>query len=448
MIRPTLFPIHQQKRLVNSTSNIHQFTQTNPDITDNLKRSKSTSKKQPDLMTKNTSRIDSIRRALTTSRTKKDSSILSRSNSIFSSRRDQKSYSLHNPSTPPLYISLPDVEQLHTTPPLSPPSSNQQIWTIPNYLPDLTQQQDCIIRHIAVLYIESHVVNDCILLDDLLALLENNKKSSSSAASLWGKLKTHILTPNESTMANTQQQQQQQQLGNNEKKIGVSLSNISNGSLNSQQKMVEMQNFEYWKTQCPSVDSCFSSSSYAPGFIKDCILAMIDQDVNTEGIFRKNGNIRVLKEMCEQLDDVQQQRDDWLEFFRDQHIIQLAAFLKRYLRELPEPLLTTRLHKLFLMSNDKVDNITIIHYAVCLLPKVNRDILLLVLSLLNWVAKHSGENKMDFENLARVMAPNILYSHKKQSSSSCVDVSLCHGEIRVVATMIEYYDTFIKVCSK
>ncbi|KAI9262572.1 Rho GTPase activation protein [Helicostylum pulchrum] len=450
MIRPTLFPIHQQKRLVNSTSNIHQLT--HPDITNNLKRSKSTSKKQqhqqqqqqPDLMTKNTSRIDTIRRALTTSRTKKDgsssSTTPSRSNSIFSSRRDQKSYSLHNPSTPPLYISLPDVEQLHTTPPLSPPSSsaNQQIWTIPNYLPDLTQQQDCIIRHIAVLYIESHVVNDCILLDDLL--LENNNKKSSS--SLWGKLKTHILTPNENNMATLQQ------LGNNnDKKIGVSLSNISNGSLSSQQqqKTVEIQNFEYWKTQCPSVGSCFSSSSYAPGFIKDCILAMIDQDVNTEGIFRKNGNIRVLKEMCEQLDDVHQQRDDWLNFFRDQHIIQLAAFLKRYLRELPEPLLTTRLHKLFLTSNDNPDKIALIHYGICLLPKVNRDILLLVLSLLNWVAKHSGENKMDFENLARVMAPNILYSHKKQSSSSCVDVSLCHGEIRVVATMIEYYDTFIKV---
>lgn len=167
--------------------------------------------------------------------------------------------------------------------------------------------------------------------------------------------------------------------------------------------------------------------------------------MNTEGVFRKNGNIRVLKEMCEQLDDVQLQREDWLDFFREQNIIQLATFVKKYLRELPEPLLTSRLYKLFLLSNDKADSVPIIHFAICLLPKVNRDILLLVLALLNWVARHSSENKMGVENLARVIAPNILYSHKKQSPSSAADVSLCHGEIRVVATMIEYYDTFIEV---
>lgn len=165
--------------------------------------------------------------------------------------------------------------------------------------------------------------------------------------------------------------------------------------------------------------------------------------MNTEGIFRKNGNIRALKEMCEQLDESQQ--DDWLDFFGEQHIIQLAVFIKKYLRELPEPLLTYRLHKLFLMSNDKADDIAMIHCAICILPKANRDILLLVLGLLNWVGRHSSENKMGFENLAKVMAPNILYSHKKQSVSSVVDVSLCHGEIRVVTTMIEFYEVFSKV---
>lgn len=275
IIRPTLFPIVQQKRLVNSTSNIHHLTQPTLDTSSSIKRSKSTTKKQPvDTMTKNTSRIDSIRRALTTSRNKKDGSgnnnSPSRSNSIFSSnRREQKSYSLHNPSTPPLYISLPDVGQLHTTPPLSPPSANQTIWTIPPYLTDLTSQQDSIIRHITVLFVESHAANDLVLHDDLLGLLENNKKPS--AASLWGKLKTHILTPNETITT------QPLMHHHNEKKIGVSLSNTSNGSLNNYQKIPEVQNFELWKTHCPSVISCFSPHSYAPAFIKDCVLAMIEQ---------------------------------------------------------------------------------------------------------------------------------------------------------------------------
>lgn len=268
--------------MVNSTSNINYLTKTNSDIPTSLSRSKSVSRKpntiqysiqQVEMSNRNTpSRMDTIRRALTT-RAKKDSpSILSRSNSIFSAsgRRDQKSLSVHSPAIAPLYISLPDVEQLHSTPPLSPPSANQQVWIIPAHLPDLTHQQDCIIRHIATLYIESHV-NDCIILDDLLNLIENKKQSTS----LWGKLKTHILTPNESA------QNPFNVISNTEKKIGVSLSNLSSGSLNQQQtyKLRDVPNFEDWKAHCPSVVASFSSNSLAPAFLKDCVLSMIGQGI-------------------------------------------------------------------------------------------------------------------------------------------------------------------------
>lgn len=299
--------------MINSASNVHYLTKTTdipPPAT--LSRSKSTSRKptldyrtqnlpplQPivpiDTIPNTTSktpaitatanitpakhrRMDTIRRALTTSRSKKESPVLNRSTSIFnqSTRRDQKSFSVHNPSTPPLFISLPDMEQLHTTPPLSPPSANQQIWTISSYLPDLTLQQDSIIRHVALLHIESHVTTEVISLDDLLALLDFNKKSSNSS-SLWGKLKTHILTPtsenapnpfNNSGVSNGTQ--------STEKKIGVSLSNTSFGSLNIY-KMRESESIENWKTHCPSVVSCFSSHSLAPNFLKDCILAMVEK---------------------------------------------------------------------------------------------------------------------------------------------------------------------------
>lgn len=307
--RPSLFPISHQTRMINSASNVQCLTKTtdiSPPAT--LIRSKSTSRKPslnytaqnlPSLQpivpittipntTSNTPaltaippknrRMDTIRRALTTSRSKKESPGLNRSTSIFNqtTRRDQKSFSVHNPSTPPLYISLPDMEQLHTTPPLSPPSANQQIWTIPSHLPDLTLQQDSIIRHVALLHIESHVTVEVISLDDLLALLDFNKKSSNSS-SLWGKLKTHILTP---TNENSPNPFNNSGVSNNtqssEKKIGVSLSNTSFGSLNIY-KMRESESIVYWKTHCPSVVLCFSSHSLAPNFLKDCILAMVDK---------------------------------------------------------------------------------------------------------------------------------------------------------------------------
>lgn len=68
--------------------------------------------------------------------------------------------------------------------------------------------------------------------------------------------------------------------------------------------------------------------------------------MSMEGIFRKNGNIRELKEACEMID-----RDGrYLDYLVKQSPIQLAALLKRYLRDLPEPLLTFKLYKLFITS--------------------------------------------------------------------------------------------------
>ncbi|KAI7901552.1 Rho GTPase activation protein [Cokeromyces recurvatus] len=352
--------------------------------------------------------MESIRRALTTSRRKDP-----KQNQLQSAAyREHRSFSLQDTSKPLLHISLPNIEQLnHTTPPLSPPTT-QHTYHLPNALPELTQQQDHLIRHIAIIFMDSYPIED----EDLLALLDIHKKSSTTtttttAASLWGKLKTHILTPTTEPIHAPLPSPT-----TSEKKIGVSLSNLSH--------VPENALFEKWRSLCPSIVTCFSSNSLVPHFLRDCILAMIQQDLNTEGIFRKNGNIRRLKEMCETLDS-QPNREDWTDFFNKQPVVQLAAFIKRYLRELPEPLLTYKLYKLFLMSNkaaNLTESLSMLHYSICLLPKPNRDILLLLLSLLNWVARHAETNKMDFGNLARVISPNILYESKKQTGYDISDV--------------------------
>ncbi|CAO0793612.1 unnamed protein product [Mucor circinelloides] len=430
--------------LYKPTINQHQHApalsleHTHKMVNENLSKSNSIS-----ASTRTISRMQTFKRALTTT-----------------SRRKNSSASSTNIAKP-LYISLPDVEQLHqyhATPPLSPPTTHATtaaaatttttttttLNAIVTTLPELTLKQDCIIRHIAILHVESHV-DDSVLMDDLLNVL--SKKSASPAASLWGKLKTHILTP---TMEYPSQQQQLPS-PTVEKKIGVSLCNLSHGSLKAK---ASLDSFERWKAKCPLIETCFSPNSLVPDFLKDCILALIDQDITTEGIFRKSGNIRGLKDMCETLDS-QPNRHNWIDFFQEQSNVQLAAFIKRFLRELPEPLLTWKLHKLFIMSSKAttlIGALNIIHYAICILPKPNRDILLTVLALLNWIAQHSGENKMDFENLARVMAPNILYTNqekeKKQQSYDLKDISTCHGEIWVISTMIQHYEKFFKVVQK
>lgn len=64
--------------------------------------------------------------------------------------------------------------------------------------------------------------------------------------------------------------------------------------------------------------------------------------MSVEGIFRKNGNIRKLQQLSEALD-----KDTTAVNLSEENPVQLAALLKRFLREMPDPLLTFRLHKLF-----------------------------------------------------------------------------------------------------
>jgi hypothetical protein len=67
--------------------------------------------------------------------------------------------------------------------------------------------------------------------------------------------------------------------------------------------------------------------------------------MSVEGIFRKNGNIRRLKDLTEAID-----RDPSSVDLTTDNPVQLAALLKKFLRDMPDPLLTFKLHKLFINS--------------------------------------------------------------------------------------------------
>ena len=70
--------------------------------------------------------------------------------------------------------------------------------------------------------------------------------------------------------------------------------------------------------------------------------------MSVEGIFRKNGNIRRLKELTDAID-----RDPSSVDLTQDNPVQLAALLKKFLRELPDPLLTFKLHRLFIATQSE-----------------------------------------------------------------------------------------------
>lgn len=78
------------------------------------------------------------------------------------------------------------------------------------------------------------------------------------------------------------------------------------------------------------------------------IRLLIIPDMSVEGVFRKNGNIRRLKDLAEAIDRGEAQVE-----MSGEGPVQIAALLKKFLRDLPDPLLTFKLHRLFVTSQSK-----------------------------------------------------------------------------------------------
>ncbi|CAI4303834.1 AIS_collapsed_G0006600.mRNA.1.CDS.1 [Saccharomyces cerevisiae] len=160
-----------------------------------------------------------------------------------------------------------------------------------------------------------------------------------------------------------------------------------------------------------------------PIIIDELISSLRQMDMSVEGIFRKNGNIRRLRELTATIDSNPTEAPD----FSKENAIQLSALLKKFIRELPQPILSTDLYELWIKaakvdSEDEKQRIILLIYS--LLPTYNRNLLEALLSFLHWTSSFSYiENemgsKMDIHNLSTVITPNILYlSHKEISNDS------------------------------
>lgn len=87
-----------------------------------------------------------------------------------------------------------------------------------------------------------------------------------------------------------------------------------------------------------------------PALVEDAVSAMRQMDMSVEGVFRKNGNIRRLKDLAELIDKKYDQVD-----MTKENPVQIAALLKKFLREMPDPLMSFKLHRLFVTAQSKID---------------------------------------------------------------------------------------------
>ncbi|XP_057671604.1 rho GTPase-activating protein 8 isoform X1 [Diorhabda carinulata] len=153
-----------------------------------------------------------------------------------------------------------------------------------------------------------------------------------------------------------------------------------------------------------------------PPVVTQCIEYLDQPDaLETEGIFRRSANankVRSLKEIANSGQNLT---------FDDPH--DAAVLLKKFLRELKEPLLTFELYDEILQfqswNND--ERLRLVSILVMeKLPEDNYKVLKYIIRFLSRVMERSDLNKMNAQNLAVVFGPNLVWSELVSMSLAAI----------------------------
>ncbi|KAF2078095.1 hypothetical protein CYY_000566 [Polysphondylium violaceum] len=171
-------------------------------------------------------------------------------------------------------------------------------------------------------------------------------------------------------------------------------------------------------------------SSNIPNIVTEIVNWLEKSDaVHEEGLFRIPGNGVVIQELKKSFNEGTAD----LSKFTSADIHTVAGLLKLYLRELPEPLFIWRYYSTFIKvvrNPDLLQRMLHLRMLVYGLPKVNRDLVIYIMTFLNKVAVNHLTNKMTASNLATVFAPNILRPEKESLNQIMEDATWVSSTIK------------------
>lgn len=113
-----------------------------------------------------------------------------------------------------------------------------------------------------------------------------------------------------------------------------------------------------------STDGVGPGALRVPALLQDAVTAMRNMDMSIEGVFRKNGNLKALRELEEEIDAKGVEQVD----LSSKNPVILANLLKRFLRLMPDPVLTLKLYRLFMTANGAY-TATVSQYVLTLYPQ-------------------------------------------------------------------------------
>ncbi|XP_011688564.1 PREDICTED: unconventional myosin-IXb-like isoform X2 [Wasmannia auropunctata] len=174
----------------------------------------------------------------------------------------------------------------------------------------------------------------------------------------------------------------------------------------------------------------------------------------TEGIYRKSGVSSKVKELKTKMDEGDLEKVD----FENYQVHVLAAVLKSFFRDMPEPLLTYEYYDDFLHAanlTDPHDRISTLFAILKKLPKLNYDLMERLIVHLARVARHEVDNRMSPSALAIVFAPCILRTNRTLPAQDslqdvgrqtrCVE-TIVQEKLRVVRVTLADINTLESAC--
>ncbi|KAM7296257.1 rho GTPase-activating protein 44 [Ixodes scapularis] len=175
--------------------------------------------------------------------------------------------------------------------------------------------------------------------------------------------------------------------------------------------------------------------------VEKCACCLLTYGMDEEGLFRITGSVSKVKKLKSAFNAG---IVDLSEFERDPHTI--ASILKQYLRELPEPLMTFSLYEDWMKAASIPDlntRLQALWQVVNNLPQPNHDNLRYVVKFLARLATNQERNKMSSQNIAIVIAPNLVWAREEnQSQLMGVNMTLANMHSSIVDTLVNYADWF------
>ncbi|XP_066282562.1 serine-rich adhesin for platelets-like isoform X2 [Branchiostoma lanceolatum] len=161
-------------------------------------------------------------------------------------------------------------------------------------------------------------------------------------------------------------------------------------------------------TNLPTVPVSTPAGSYqVPTFLVTTV-NFLEEHIETEGIFRKSGSHARQKDLKIKVDEGGE--------YGEASVLDVANLFKQFFRELPDPLFTHRLHSCLLKAQELQqdrDRIMALLSVCAMLPTLHLNTLQYTMAFLARLAARADANKMDENNLALIMTPNLMPTPEK-----------------------------------